>query len=187
MNAVGDGKIRPEALGLICPYKSTGSVVRCELVAQKLLTSHSELLRKSLEMFGPEPLLQLWRRRCTAPCGLSFSTSSSALATISELLPLQRKISFLSRLSNIVLYYSALQFLLHYGWEKGTEIQTQEKCDSIQLSREFGVVFALRSAPQLSSLLDRLTTVLISACDKSIVVKGCSQMIMAGIWEYTHI
>lgn len=50
-----------------------------------------------------------------------------------------------------------------------------------------GQYFALRSVPQLSSLLERLTTVLISLCDKSTVVKGCFQMVIAGIWEYTHI
>lgn len=50
-----------------------------------------------------------------------------------------------------------------------------------------GQRFTLRSVQQLSYLLERLTTVLISLHHEPTVVKGCSQMVIAGIWEYKHM
>lgn len=37
----------------------------------------------------------------------------------------------------------AVQFLFHYVWEKGTQIETQEKPDRIQPNREYGTAFLL--------------------------------------------
>lgn len=51
---------------------------------------------------------------------------------------------------------------------------------------DLGQRSALRCAPQRSSVLQKLTTALTSLCDKSPVVRCCSQMVTVGICMCMH-
>lgn len=167
-------------------------MVRYKLGAQKLLSSHSELLRNSLERLfwtqNPSPAMEkmlyspMWVEHLpAAPClwpSLNYSPSG---------FPCKEKSVFFPDWETLFLFLQPCSFFFITAGKREQKYRHRQNVTVFSLVGNLGQYFALRSVPQLSSLLERLTTVLISLCDKSTVVKGCFQMVIAGIWEYTHI
>lgn len=126
-----------------------------------------------------------------APWGLSSGLSSSLVESISKI---HRCLALLAKKKSVFFVGEAALFLLLHpcsfffirAWEREQKDMHMRNLTVFSLAGDLGQYFVPGSAPQLSSVLQRLTTVFTSLRDKPTVVRCCSQMERVRVCVHTH-
>lgn len=97
----------------------------------------------------------------------------------------EKSVFFVSEAALFLLLHSCSFFFIR-AWEREQKDMHMRNLTAFSLAGDLGQYFVPGSAPQLSSVLQRLTTVFTSLRDKPTVVRCCSQMERVRVCVHTH-